>query len=140
MRRVRVVIRGLTLPGRACGAYTDVHVGLQVGKAHIGMVPADLPDATWETVIDVGEGGVVRGPAVHGPREQRFFYLVWVGRLDGAEPAMFRRAKLVWEGVSVQVLAAAVDSGELHARLALTDKRGMPVCASVRPPAIVWTG
>ncbi|MES2641365.1 MAG: DUF5990 family protein [Myxococcota bacterium] len=115
-------------------------MGLQVGKAHVGLVPADAPDATWEAVIEVGEGGVVRGPAVHGPREQRFFYLVWVGRLDGAEPAMFRRAKLVWEGVSAEVLAAALESGELRASLGLTDTCGMPVCASVRPPGIVWQG
>lgn len=140
MRRVRVVLRGHALPGRACGAYTDVSVGLQVGKAHDGMVSADAPEATWETVVDVGEDGAVRGPAVHGPRGQRFFYLVWVGRLDGAEPAMFRRAKLMWDGVSAEVLAAAVERGELRARLGLTDRCGMPVCAAVRPPGISWEG
>ena len=53
MRRLRVVLRGQGLPGRACGAYTDVQVGIQVGKAHVGMVAADAEEATWESVIDV---------------------------------------------------------------------------------------
>lgn len=139
MRQARVIIRGHSLPGRTCGHYTDVQVALQVGKAHVGLVAADAPEATWETTIQVGDDGVVRGPAVHGPRGQRFFYLAWVGRLDGAEPAMFRRAKLLWAGVSPEVAAAAVERGELRASLGLTDRCGMPLCAAIRPPVVAWS-
>jgi hypothetical protein len=42
-------------------------------------------------------------------------------------------------GDRAQVLAQALRSGRLWAELALTAADGMPVCASVRPPAIRWT-
>jgi hypothetical protein len=37
------------------------------------------------------------------------------------------------------VIGAAVASGTLVARLGLTDVKGNPVCARVRPPAVEWS-
>jgi hypothetical protein len=52
---------------------------------------------------------------------------------------MFRRAKLWLEAVPPQVLASAAERGTLVGRLTLTDAKGNPVCASVRPPLIEWS-
>jgi len=138
---VRVV--GRDLPGRSCGPYTDVTVGLaqKVGCHPTDGVPADVREARWETTVHVHERDGVpafRGPAVNGPPQERFVYLTWIGRKGGAGPAMFRRAKLRLDAVPADVLAASVKSGVLVGRLSLTAPDGMPVCASVRPPAIVW--
>ena len=56
------------------------------------------------------------------------------GRMD-----MFRRAKLMLDGVPGKVLAQAAKSGLLVGRLGLTDAKGQPLCASVRPPLIDWS-
>jgi len=52
---------------------------------------------------------------------------------------MFRRAKLQLDGVPRAVLADALSARQLLGTLELTDSRGGPLCASVRPPLIQWT-
>lgn len=142
-RTVVVRIVGRHLPGRTCGSYTEVSVGLarKVGCDPEGGFSADAREARWETTIEVrARDGVpaFRGPAVNGPPHERFLYLTWIGRKGRAAPAMFRRAKLRLDAVPAEVLARALRSGVLVARLDLTAADGMPVCASVRPPAIAW--
>jgi hypothetical protein len=138
---VRIIARDL--PGRTCGPYSDVSVGLaqKVGCDPTDRVHADAREARWETTIDVRESDGVpafRGPAVNGPPRERFLYLTWIGRKGGAAPAMFRRAKLRLDSVPADVLAASLESGVLIGRVGLTAPDGMPLCASVRPPAIIW--
>lgn len=139
---VRIV--GSRLPGRACGPYTDVRVGMpqRVGCDPVDTVLADAPDVTFETRIQVlAQDGAprFRGPAVNGPPAERFLYLTWLGRKEGAESAMFRRAKLRLDAVPADVLVAAVRAGTLVGELDLTDCDGMPLCASIRPPVIRWS-
>jgi hypothetical protein len=50
---------------------------------------------------------------------------------------MFRRAKLWLDAVPTRVMAEACDLGLLVGRLGLTDDKGHPLCASVRPPYLV---
>jgi len=52
---------------------------------------------------------------------------------------MFRRAKLVLADIGAEIIAAAEQSGELTERLGLTDARGQPVCARIKPPAVEWS-
>jgi hypothetical protein len=142
-RELRVCIVARELPGRVCGPYRDVAVGLvqRAGRLPDPLTPADARSAQWETTIEVRDAGGVpafRGSAVHGPAAERFLYLTWIGREGSAAPAMFRRAKLRLDAIPPRTLAAAARSGSLFASLGLTDTRGMPLCASVRPPAIEW--
>jgi len=143
-RRVVVRIVADRLPGRSCGPYGDVCVGFvqKVGCHPEEFVSADAAGAAWETAIEVREKDGVpafRGPAVNGPPDERFFYLTWIGREAGGPPTMFRRAKLRLDAIPGEVLAGALESGVLVGRLGLTACDGMPVCASVRPPAIAWS-
>lgn len=142
---ILVQIIGRRLPGRSCGPYSDITVGLapKAGCHPTDGVPADVREARWETRIEVlarDDAPAFRGPAVNGPPRERFLYLTWIGRHGRAPAAMFRRAKLRLDAIPADVLAAAVRSGLLTGRLALTAPDGMPLCASVRPPVIAWKG
>jgi hypothetical protein len=143
---VRIVIEGHDLPGAGFVSdgrpLDDVHVAVQVGSQPVGLVRGDADRARWELdVRGVAAHGSVdlRGPAVHGKRGDRFFYLTWgdVGPDDSF--TMFRRAKLMVSDIDPDLLAAAArDDGQLVATVSLTDERGGPRCARVRPPAISW--
>ena len=124
---MRLVIRGHHLPGRTCGPYPDVHVGLQVGREPSDLVPGDAERAEWVTDLRVVDGDF-RGPAVQGRRGERFVYLTW-GTGSGEDFTMFRRAKLM-----LTDLPAAAD--EVTVDVHMTDEAGMPRCARLSPPTI----
>ncbi len=143
---MRIVIEGRDLPGAEFVSDVvprrNVHVAVQVGKEPVGLVRGDADSARWEidvrTVVE-DTGVDLRGPAVHGKRGERFLYLTWgdVGA-DGSF-AMFRRAKLMIGDIEPEMLAAATrDDGVLVASLSLTDERGGPRCARVKPPVVSW--
>lgn len=154
---MRIRIEGHDLPGRDCAGgagfpgYRNVHVGVQRRDQPgrwLGLQPGDATTVSWElecTAWSVIDGGLdVRGPYVQGGPGRRFIYLSW-GELSPGEAGgagtftMFRRAKLWLDGVDAATARAAVAAGTLTARLGLTDAKGHPLCASVRPPAVTWT-
>ena len=129
---MRLVIEGHHLPGRSCGGYDDIHVGVQRRREPADLVPGDATEARWEMDVGVVERGAdrdFRGPEVQGRRGERFVYLTW-GTGNGQDFEMFRRAKLM--------LAEAPDAEVVRAVVHLTDERGMPRCARLRPPALEW--
>ena len=139
---IRIV--GTNLPGRVFGEHGHVHVGVQCRKEAVDFTPGDAVEATFEFDIDVlrddGGGWDFRGPYVHGPRGERFLYLVWADLPPGSEATMFRRAKLHLSCLDAGLIARAAEPGrQLTANLALTDGRGGPRCASVRPPEVAWS-
>ena len=143
---MRIVIEGHDLPGAEFVsegvALHNVHVAVQVGKEAVDLVRGDADGARWAIdVRTVVADGVVdlRGPAVHGKTGERFLYLTWgdVGVADSF--SMFRRAKVMIGDIEPEMLAAAASAdGVLVASLSLTDERGGPRCARVKPPAITW--
>ncbi|MFF4252739.1 DUF5990 family protein [Streptomyces sp. NPDC001663] len=144
---LRIRIEGVDLPGRACGpdggipSYTNIHVAVQRRERPGELLdpqPGDAASASWTLECAVS-GTDVKGPYVQGRSGSRFIYLSW-GAVDGSGAfAMFRRAKLMLDGVPDDVLDAAVREGLLVGRLGLTDGRGHPLCARVVPPHITWT-
>ncbi|MGH2477931.1 MAG: DUF5990 family protein [Candidatus Limnocylindrales bacterium] len=140
---MRLRIIGTDPPGRDCGDHTNVHVGIQDGRDPDQVVPADTDPASFtaEVTVVVGRNGELdlRGPVVQGRPGDRFVYLTW-GELSASGTfAMFRRAKLMFDAVDPAVVRAAEASGAvLEARLVLTDRCGMPVCAAIRPPHVTW--
>ncbi|GIE86902.1 DUF5990 family protein [Actinoplanes regularis] len=139
---MRIRIEGRDLPQSPELRLNDVHVGVQRRAEVIGRVPVTADHATWE--LDVAGREVdglldVGGPWVHGPPGARFLYLSW-GAVRDDEFTMFRRAKLLFGDVPGELLRAAFEErGVLVGRLGLTDERGEPRCARVRPPLITWT-
>jgi hypothetical protein len=149
---VRIRIEGTDLPGSSCGPSPDVpqgHRNIHVGVQHrnrreelLGLVSADAATASWTLDCSVDVKGAtpdVTGPYIQGRPGERFIYLSWI-TVDAHSATMFRRAKL-WldSGVPNETLILAARHGELLGRLGLTDAKGNPLCASVRPPSIEWS-
>jgi hypothetical protein len=148
---VLIRIEADRLPGRDCGrapgfpGYRDIHVGVQRRARPddlLGLCPGDASAAVWELAAAATmkeSGWDLFGPYVQGGPGGRFVYLSW-GTVDGAGTfSMFRRAKLCLDAVPSDVLNTAVKGELLVGRLGLTDSRGQPLCASVRPPLIEWS-
>ncbi|WP_328900083.1 DUF5990 family protein [Streptomyces sp. NBC_00441] len=144
-------IEGSRLPGRSCPAgpgfpgYENIHVGVQRKDSPgelLGPTPGDAPGARWTlecTAAEDADGVAVRGPYVQNRLGGRFVYLSW-GTVDADGLfTMFRRAKLMFADVDPAVLAAAVRSGHLTARLPLSDAEARPLCARIRPPVVEWS-
>jgi hypothetical protein len=68
----------------------------------LGLVRADAEVVSWMldcTTTVTPDGVDVKGPYVQGRPGARFIYLSWVTVDHGAEPTLFRRAKLWLDGV-----------------------------------------
>lgn len=142
MLNIRIV--GERLPGRQAGGATDLHVGVQRGDAVLQLQPADGASVkfTFGIVLrqpDEGTGGAVdfRSPFVHGKPGDRFFYLVWLDGADAATARRVGRTKLMLADVPKGLVTPK--TGTLEAYLSLTDAKGGPVLAAVRPPAVNWS-
>lgn len=140
---VPVRIVGRRLPGSSWSGRHGIHVGVQCDGEVIGLVPGDAADAIFDIDVDVvadvaGEPDF-RGPYVHGRRGERFVYLSW-GEVDGDGTfAMFRRLKLHLAPLVEHETAEKVFAAKrIQAVLELTDTRGRPLAASVRPPWVTW--
>ena len=74
-----------------------------------------------------------RGPATQGPPATRFVYVTSGRRAGDAASPWDRRAKVPLAGITAALLAArrAAPGSVLEARIAGTDRRGGPACATV---------
>ncbi|MFG2534592.1 DUF5990 family protein [Streptomyces sp. NPDC048511] len=148
---MQIHIEASELPGRTCGPDTDfagfdnIHVGVQrkdrPGEL-LGLHPGDAAHASWTldcAAAPTAEGVEVSGPYVQNRLGGRFVYLSWGTVDDSGTFTMFRRAKLMMSDIDPEVLEAASRTGHLTARLRLTDDKGQPRCARVRPPDIIWS-
>ncbi len=143
--QIRIV--GTRLPGRECErsddfpGYSNIYAGVQRKNRPdelLDLHPGDAAQAVWTLDCSV-DGTDVRGPYIQGPPGGRFVYLSWGAVDDGGQFNMFRRAKLMLADVPADVLKSAAQTGLLIGTVHLTDAKGNPVCARVRPPQITWT-
>jgi hypothetical protein len=107
-----------------------------------GLTPGDAPVATWTLEAKakpLPSGMDFLGPHIQGPPAGRFICLNWVTRDSGGTLTMFRRAKLMLGAAPTEVAKEAAARGVLVGRIGLTDAKGNPTCAAVRPPVITWT-
>jgi hypothetical protein len=143
MPKLALRIIGRRLPGSSWSGRHGIHVGVQEESRVVGLVDGDAGEAVFDVELDVvepAEGELdFRGPYVNGRRGERFVYLVW-GEVDGeGQFAMFRRAKLHLAPLLDQYPSPSVlASKRVQAVLELTDTRGRPLAASVRPPWVTW--
>lgn len=149
---MQIRIEGTDLPGDSCGpsperpgGHADVRVGVQRRAKRdelLGVVSGGAPSATWvlDCVATPAPGGTdLKGPYIQGPPGGRFIYLNWVTVDEAGTFTLFRRAKLWLDAVPPAVLDSALEQGVLVGRLGLTDSKGHPLCAAVRPPLIEWS-
>ena len=150
---MQIRIDAWDLPGASCGpspdvpgGYHNIHVGVQRRERRdelLGLVRGDAASVTW--ILDcnakAAPAGVdLTGPYIQGPPGGRFIYLSW-GTVDPDTTAfrLFRRAKIWFDAIPPRVLMDALELGTLVGRLRLTDSKGNPLCAAVRPPRIEWS-
>lgn len=137
--------------GRAAtsAGYENIHVGVQrkdrPGEL-LGLLPGDAPSASWTldctataSASASADGVEISGPYVQDRLGGRFVYLSWGTVDENGLFSMFRRAKLMFADIGADTLEAAARSGHLTARLPLSDAKGQPLCARVRPPVIEWS-
>ena len=131
-------------PGGEAAPLRNVHVGVQSRGSPVdllGLHRGDAPSAVWAfqaMAVPAAAGTDLRGPYIQGRPGGRFIYLCWGNVDDEGGFAIFMRAKLMLDGADPATLEAASRHGRLIARLGLTDSRGRPLHASVRPPLISW--
>jgi hypothetical protein len=144
-----VEIEGRNFPGRSCGCgpegevYENIHVGIGMQRDPVELVPGDSPSARWRIEVRTpraNDGSVdFRGPFVHGKRGDRFLYLNWGTVAADGSFRLFRRAKLSLSEAPPNVVEDALQgTGVLECTVNLTDAKGNPRCARVRPPDIAW--
>jgi hypothetical protein len=149
--RIQVTITGSGLPGRDIGpgdnfpGAPNIHAGIQ-RRDHpddlLGLTPGDAPMASWTfdaTATPAANGIDITGPYIQGRPGARFIYLSWGTVDDDGAFTMFRRAKLWLDAIDPATLDAVHRYGSLLASLNLTDTKGHPLCAAVRPPLIRWS-
>ena len=134
--RVRLVCEGLPAHRfEGCDGRRDIRVELQTKDGHEAGTPAGRDALAWTTEITVktGPDGApdFAGPAVHGKRGERFFYLSWSSE-KAVHRERFRRMKIHLRDVASAQLARVVKTGGLLvARVHAVAKDGGPACASV---------
>ena len=150
MAALLVEIEGSDLPGRQCrpdprgDGYENIHVYLGRRNEPRDLVAGDAAVARWHIEVAVkpdGAGGFdFGGPLVLGKRGERYLALYWGTVTDDGTFNLFRGAKLRFADIERSTLQEALHSGKrLVGRLGLTDAKGNPRCASVRPPNIHWS-
>ena len=138
---LKVRIIGNQLPGLRFTEREPVYVGIQNKTEVVDPVPGDSKEVVFEFKIEVvnSKDPDYRGPFIHGKKGERFLYLSW-GEVRGKSGfEMFRRAKLHLSVLGSDAVKRAISKGlVLEGVLRLTDEKGGPLCASVRPPKIKW--
>jgi hypothetical protein len=144
-----VDIEGTNLPGRRCHPgplgeeYDNVHVGLGIHQDPVDLVPGNAPAAHWRIEVRTSraaDGAIdFRGPFVHGARGDRFLYLNWGTVAADGSFRIFRRAKISLSAVDPALVEQVLrENGSLACTVNLTDRKGHPTCARLRPPDIAW--
>jgi hypothetical protein len=142
MPTVPVRIIGRRLPGLTWSGRSGIHVGVQRGPDVVGVMRGDEGEVTFDLEVELtSDDGTLdfRGPYVHGRRAERFLYLSW-GEVDANGTfTMFRRLKLHLSPLTVEFTSEVLLAARrIQAFLELTDPKGRPVAASVRPPWVLW--
>jgi hypothetical protein len=131
------------LPGSQWGERSGVHLGIQKDEQMVEPASAALKRIVFRPALRVrrnADGSAnVLGPFAHGPRAERFIYLIWAVMKGGTCAERFGRVKVHLNHIGwTSVEKAVARKKPLKVTLALTNAKGGPVFASVRPGAAKW--
>jgi hypothetical protein len=134
MARIEVPIRAVIENPPA-----GVTWALQLSKGDLSSLAAPSPADPTRLVFDFAiqadradDGGLrLLGPGVQGPADGRFFYLNSGTYAGQAHPTFGRRAKVPLTGLTWQMIESLRPGERLQIRIAGTDKKGGPACATV---------
>lgn len=141
-KEITIQLRCRNFPGRSFETHNHVHLGVQRKEDIVEGTPGDADYKVFNLPVFIQEktDGTpdFKGDFVHGKLGDRFLYLVWFDMKAGRN-VMFRRAKiklqhLTWEDIN----PALSGQTSITAEMFLTDKKGGPVCASLKEENIRW--
>jgi uncharacterized protein DUF5990 len=132
-----------SLPGEEWNGHSPLHLGIQRDREVIETASAGSERVVFRPVLrarsNIDGSANFLGPFVHGPRTERFVYLVWVVMRGKLPVRMVGRVKLHLSHIKwASVKRAASREQSIRVTLALTDGKGKPVMASVRPDVAKW--
>ena len=141
--QVTIRLHCIDFPGRDFDGKSDIKVGPQKGDEVVDDVFGDAKQADFlfdlrvERNARTGKPNFL-GPYAHGKPDERFLYLSW-GVRTGSLFQMFRRAKIPLSHLDwAAVETAARTNRPIRATLKMTDRKGGPLCASVKQEHIDW--
>jgi hypothetical protein len=128
------------LPG---AGQSFLHLGIQRDQVITEAAPADAKRIVFRPTLRAlrnGDGSVnFLGPFAQGPKSERFIYLNWATTNGKELTAMVGRIKLHLNHIKwAAVRKAAQGNKPIRVKLALTNAKGNPVMASLRPDAAQW--
>lgn len=130
-------------PGLRAHGFNHVHLGIQQDQATIELQSADLAVIRFRPVMRVrwnADGSPnFLGPFSQGTKENRFIYLVWAEAPRRVPKQFFGRIKLLLQHISREdIIRAVKQENTIRVTLGLTDGKGRPVFASVKPGWAKW--
>jgi Family of unknown function (DUF5990) len=128
------------LPGTGA---TSLHLGIQRDDVITDVASADSKRIVFKAVLRArpnADGSVnFLGSFAQGPKSERFIYLNWVTANGKVLTGMVGRIKLHLNHIKwAAVEKAAKANKAIRVKLALTNAKGNPVMASVRPNLAQW--
>lgn len=141
--KLTILLHCIELPGAAFEGRNAIRLGIQKGTIVIDDVPGDVETITFtcpmrvERNANTGKPNFL-GPFAQGTPQERFIYLCW-GERNAVGWAGFRRAKIHLKDISWASVEHTLSTGEpMEASIRMTDKKGEPLCASVKKEQIEW--
>lgn len=141
-RALSIQLQCSDFPGIRFCDREPIYLSVQKNQDVIWPVPGDSKEVTYDIPLFVNEGKNGKpnflGPFVFGKTGDKFLYLVWYSKKYTIENR-FRRIKiklnvLTWEDINQAIL----EEQPMVAHIKLKDKRGEPVCASLKEGNIGW--
>lgn len=131
------------LPGEEWDGHGTLHLGIQRDNEMTEAASAGLTRVVFRPVLrarrNTDGAANFLGAYAHGPRTERFIYLIWAIRQGKLAGRMVGRVKLHLNHIKwANVEKAAGGKKPIRVTLALTNAKGKPVMASVRPDAAKW--
>lgn len=119
-----------------------IFLAVQKNQEIIWPVPGDSQEVTYDIPVFVNEDKNGRpnflGPFVFGKTGDKFLYMVWYTKEYTIENR-FRRIKVKLDGLTWTEIIKAIETEiPLVAHIRLKDKKGEPVCASLKEENIKW--
>jgi hypothetical protein len=131
------------LPGEEWDGHRTLGLGIQRDDEIIEVASAASARVVFRPVLrtrrNTDGSANFLGAFAHGPRTERFIYLVWAIVQDKRLVTMVGRIKLHLNHIKwASVEKAAGGKKPIRVTLALTNSKGKPVMASVRPDVAKW--
>jgi hypothetical protein len=132
-----------SLPGTECDGRSGVHLGIQKDEELFEASPANLKSIVFRPVLRArrnADGSAnFLGPFAHGPKTERFIYLVWAVVRGKVAVERFGRIKVHLNHIKwTDVEKAVARKKPFKVTLELTKDNGKLVYASVRPGVAKW--